>query len=96
MVENTSSSLRREMTQVVIIVFTSLSELLTSLRRKKVSFADLLIDLLIKNSSGGCIQLPRGQRNWENICDRIAPDQQLVTMFSESYSPINCRYTNTN
>ena len=92
MVENTSSSLRREMTQVVIIVFTSSSELLTSLRRKKVSFADLLIDLLIKfDSSGGCIQLPRGQRNWENICDRIAPDQQLVTMFSESYSPINCR-----
>jgi len=46
---------------------------------------------IIEKKESGCIQLPRGQRNWENICDRIAPDQQLVTMFSESYSPINCR-----
>ena len=36
MVENTSSSLLKEMTPVVTIVFTSLSELSTSLRRKKV------------------------------------------------------------
>ena len=37
MVENISSSLLREMTPVVIIVFTSLSELSTLLKRKKVS-----------------------------------------------------------
>jgi len=46
---------------------------------------------IIEKKESGCIQLPRGQRNWENICSRIARDQQLVTMFSESYSPINCR-----
>ena len=46
---------------------------------------------IIEKKESGCIQLPPGQRSWENICSRIAEDQQLVTMFSESYTPINCR-----
>ena len=46
---------------------------------------------IIEKKESGCIQLPPGQRSWDNICSRIAEDQQLVTMFSESYTPINCR-----
>ena len=49
MVENTSSSLLKEMTPVVIIVSTSLSELSTLLRRKKVGFIIQLIIIISIN-----------------------------------------------
>jgi len=46
---------------------------------------------IIEKKESGCIQLPPNQRNWENICDRISQDQQISTLFSQSYTPINCR-----
>lgn len=27
----------------------------------------------------------------QNVCKELRPDQQLVTLFSENYVPINCR-----
>ena len=46
---------------------------------------------IIEKKESGCIQLPRGERSLENVCESITEDQQVVTMFSESYTPINCR-----
>merc|ERR1711936_1184567 len=46
---------------------------------------------IIEKKESGCIQLPPGERSFENVCSTIADDQQVVTMFSESYTPINCR-----
>ncbi|XP_012271106.1 uncharacterized protein LOC105694740 [Orussus abietinus] len=39
-----------------------------------------------------CINLPRGMPpTVENVCAGLRPDQQLVTLFSENYHPVNCR-----
>lgn len=27
----------------------------------------------------------------ENVCSSIRPNQQLITLFSENYVPVNCR-----
>lgn len=29
--------------------------------------------------------------NVENVCKGLRPDQQLITLFSENYVPVNCR-----
>jgi len=46
---------------------------------------------IIEKKESGCIQLPPGERSFDGVCSTIADDQQVVTMFSESYTPINCR-----
>ncbi|XP_054275939.1 uncharacterized protein LOC128995870 isoform X1 [Macrosteles quadrilineatus] len=40
----------------------------------------------------GCVNLRRGQQpTVENVCANLNPDQQLITMFSQNYVPVNCR-----
>jgi len=46
---------------------------------------------IIEKMESGCVQLQAGQRTFDNVCAATPADQQLVTMFSESYTPINCR-----
>jgi len=47
---------------------------------------------IIEKKESGCVQLREGERSMDNICHEQRYDtQQLVTMFSESYTPINCR-----
>ena len=46
---------------------------------------------IIEKKESGCIQLPRGERSLDNVCESITEDGQITTMFSESYTPINCR-----
>ncbi|XP_043477795.1 uncharacterized protein LOC122508478 [Leptopilina heterotoma] len=39
-----------------------------------------------------CVNIPPGvEPTVENVCRGLRPDQQLVTLFSENYVPINCR-----
>ena len=40
----------------------------------------------------GCVTLERGESpTLQNICRRMDPDTQLITLFAENYTPINCR-----
>lgn len=47
------------------------------------------VNILEKRESG-CVK-DKGDKSLEQICSHIPPDQQIVTMFSEKYTPINCR-----
>ncbi|CAH1999360.1 unnamed protein product [Acanthoscelides obtectus] len=38
-----------------------------------------------------CISLPEERATVENICNALDPNQQLRTLFSENYIPVNCR-----
>lgn len=39
-----------------------------------------------------CVNIPPGvEPTVEYVCSGLRPDQQLVTLFSENYVPINCR-----
>lgn len=39
-----------------------------------------------------CITLnPNEEPTVETVCERLNPDQQLKTLFSENYVPVNCR-----
>ncbi|KAJ8929636.1 hypothetical protein NQ314_017653 [Rhamnusium bicolor] len=38
-----------------------------------------------------CISLPENDATIENVCRVLDPHQQLITLFSENYVPVNCR-----
>lgn len=39
-----------------------------------------------------CVNLADGvEPTVENVCNSIRPNQQLITLFSENYVPVNCR-----
>lgn len=41
---------------------------------------------------GGCITLNVGETpNVNTVCRALDKDQQLVTLFSENFVPVNCR-----
>ncbi|XP_071443334.1 uncharacterized protein udt [Hetaerina americana] len=40
----------------------------------------------------GCVNIPPGvEPTVEKVCGRLRHDQQLITLFSENYTPVNCR-----
>lgn len=40
----------------------------------------------------GCVNLrPEEEPTVENVCRKLNPDQQLKTLFSQNYVPVNCR-----
>jgi len=48
---------------------------------------------ILEKKESGCIQLGGnlGKPDLATVCSRIPEDQQIVTMFAENYTPINCR-----
>lgn len=39
-----------------------------------------------------CVNLPPNvNATEENVCGGLRSDQQLITLFSENYKPVNCR-----
>ena len=46
------------------------------------------------NPSAGCVTVNKNSEratSLEEVCRRLDPDQQIITMFAENYTPINCR-----
>lgn len=42
--------------------------------------------------SGGCVTLSIGEQpTIDTVCKSMKEDQQLVTLFSENFVPLNCR-----
>ncbi|XP_012252118.2 uncharacterized protein LOC105683797 [Athalia rosae] len=47
---------------------------------------------VLEKLESSCVNLRNGvQPTVENVCSGIHPDQQLITLFSENYVPVNCR-----
>ena len=45
-----------------------------------------------KNHLAGCVTLRNNERpTLENVCKELDSEQQIITLFKENYSPINCR-----
>lgn len=43
-------------------------------------------------SAAGCVTLDaREPPTLENVCRRLDPDSQIITLFAENYTPLNCR-----
>lgn len=49
--------------------------------------------LLLTNTffSASCMNVPEHLATVENVCRSLDPHQQLITLFSENYVPVNCR-----
>ena len=53
---------------------------------------DLLKNHNFYSNLAGCVTLENGEVPiLQNICRRLDPKQQIITMFAENYTPINCR-----
>lgn len=49
---------------------------------------------LTKNNffSAGCVNLKNNEiPTMDRVCRQLPQDQQLITLFSENYVPVNCR-----
>ncbi|XP_046618156.1 uncharacterized protein LOC124304135 isoform X2 [Neodiprion virginianus] len=47
---------------------------------------------VLEKLESSCVNLRNGvQPTVENVCSGLRPDQQLITLFSENYVPVNCR-----
>lgn len=47
---------------------------------------------VLEKLEASCMNLPNGvEPTIENVCKGLRPDQQLITLFSENYVPVNCR-----
>ncbi|XP_043686999.1 uncharacterized protein LOC122638214 [Vespula pensylvanica] len=47
---------------------------------------------VLEKLEASCVNLPTGvEPTVENVCKGLRPDQQLITLFSENYVPVNCR-----
>jgi hypothetical protein len=47
---------------------------------------------IIEKIETGCVTIDTAEQpNLQNICRRLDPKQQIITMFAENYTPINCR-----
>ena len=42
-------------------------------------------------SGSDWLRLETYQQKMEHVCQRLDEDSQLITLFAENYSPINCR-----
>lgn len=38
-----------------------------------------------------CLNIPDERASLEYVCQGLDPNQQLITLFSENYVPVNCR-----
>ena len=48
--------------------------------------------ILVSCFLAGCVTLEKGEEpTLQNICRRFDVRQQIITMFAENYTPINCR-----
>ncbi len=42
--------------------------------------------------AAGCVNLPSHERpTLETVCRELDPDSQIITLFAENYTPLNCR-----
>ena len=40
----------------------------------------------------GCVNLdPSEEPSLENVCRNLDPESQIITLFAENYTPVNCR-----
>jgi len=47
---------------------------------------------IIEKQESGCVTLRNNERpTLENVCKELDSEQQIITLFKENYSPINCR-----
>ena len=47
---------------------------------------------IVEKQETGCVTLENGEiPTLQNICKRMDPETQLITLFAENYTPINCR-----
>ncbi|XP_046384675.1 uncharacterized protein LOC124154964 [Ischnura elegans] len=47
---------------------------------------------VLEKTETGCVNIPPGvEPTVERVCARLRHDQHLITLFSENYTPVNCR-----
>ncbi|XP_018333594.1 uncharacterized protein LOC108742778 [Agrilus planipennis] len=46
---------------------------------------------VLEKMETSCQNIPESEFTLERVCSALLPDQQLITLFSENYVPVNCR-----
>ena len=98
--------LTNQLVQIAITVFVSLRVLSISLKKLKVSNSemDLIYSIVLRfefncdsklnihfSFIAGCVSDFDHLPSIEEVCQNLDKKQQLITLFAENYSPINCR-----
>lgn len=76
----------------LIVRTVNVLEKLEGKRILKISYRRYILFTIELSILASCVNLPTGvEPTVENVCKGLRPDQQLITLFSENYVPVNCR-----
>lgn len=76
----------------LIVRTVNVLEKLEGKRTLKISYRRYILFTIEISILASCVNLPTGvEPTVENVCKGLRPDQQLITLFSENYVPVNCR-----